>query len=201
MLAGKPAWDRLPPDVMHRAPAAAIEIEWFAFSGQIYRRDRDALEERRLSQAAPETNMTARPRALLREDEIDSAAKLLGRNCDHASAIGADDAYLAKPALPEAPVFRIVCGSTWYEIDGASGALLDRLDSSRRAYRWLFGGLHTLDFPPLRSLPWLRTIAIVAFCAGGLAFSLTGAVLAWRRLRASVGDPFEDNGAPRGRAP
>jgi hypothetical protein len=201
MLAGKPAWDRLPPDVMHHAPAAAIEIEWFAFSGQIYRRDRDALEEQRLSRAAPETDMTAPPRALLREDEIDSAAKLLGRNCDHASAIGADDAYLARPALPEAPVFRIVCGSTWYEIDGASGALLDRLDSSRRAYRWLFGGLHRLDFPPLRSSPWLRTIAIVALCAGGLAFSLTGAVLAWRRLRASVGEPFEENRAARGRAP
>jgi hypothetical protein len=132
---------------------------------------------------------------------IYSAAKLLGRNCGRASAIGADDAYLAKPALPEAPVFRIVCGGTWYEIDGASGALLDRLDSSRRAYRWLFGGLHTLDFPPLRSSPWLRTIAIVALCAGGLAFSLTGAVLAWRRLRASVGEPFEENRAARGRAP
>ena len=201
MLAGKPAWDRLPPDVMHHAPTAAIEIEWFAFSGQIYRRDRDALDEQRLSRAAPETDMTAPPRAFLREDEIYSAAKLLGRNCGRASAIGADDAYLAKPALPEAPVFRIVCGSTWYEIDGASGALLDRLDSSRRAYRWLFGGLHRLDFPPLRSSPWLRTIAIVALCAGGLAFSLTGVVLAWRRVRASVGEPFEDNGAARGRAP
>lgn len=201
MLAGKPAWDRLPPDVMHHAPTAAIEIEWFAFSGQIYRRDRDALDERRLSRAAPETEVTSPPRAFLRENEIDSAAELLERNCDHASAIGADDAYLAKPALPEAPVFRIVCGGTWYEIDGASGALLDRLDSSRRAYRWLFGGLHTLDFPPLRSSPWLRTIAIVALCAGGLAFSLTGAVLAWRRLRASVGEPFEENRAARGRAP
>ena len=63
---------------------------------------------------------------------------------------------------------------------------------------WLFGGLHTLDFPLLRSSPLLRTIAIVALCLWGLAFSLTGALLAWRRLRTTVGELFEKNGAARG---
>ena len=109
-----------------------------------------------------------------------------------------DDPYRAKPALPDAPVFRVICGNIWYEIDGATGALLNRLDPSRRAYRWLFGGLHTLDFPLLRSSPLLRTIAIVALCLWGLAFSLTGALLAWRRLRTTVGELFEKNGAARG---
>jgi hypothetical protein len=200
-LAGRPAWDRLPADVMHPAAPAAIEIEWFALAGHIYRRERDGPHEQRLSLTVTATETAPASRAFLRADELDSTARQLGDDCQHASAVGADDAYLAKPALPEAPVFRIVCGSTWYEIDGATGALLDRLDPSRRAYRWLFGGLHRLDFPPLRSSPWLRTIAIVALCAGGLAFSLTGVVLAWRRLWASVGEPFEDNGAARRRAP
>jgi hypothetical protein len=46
----------------------------------------------------------------------------------------------------------------------------------------LFRAMHTLDFPPLASHPWLRTSAIVALCLCGLAFSLSGVVLAWRRV-------------------
>ena len=47
----------------------------------------------------------------------------------------------------------------------------------------LFRILHKLDFEPLSSHPWLRTGAIVALCLCGLAFSLTGVVLAWRHVR------------------
>jgi hypothetical protein len=47
----------------------------------------------------------------------------------------------------------------------------------------VFRTLHRLDFEPLSSHPWLRTGAIVTLCLCGLAFSLTGVVLAWRRLR------------------
>jgi hypothetical protein len=181
-LAGLPAWDRLSGDEMHQLPAASREIEWFALAGNIYRREQDGPYEQRLSLAVPAAEVAAASRAFLREDELDSAAGQLGGDCRHAFAVGADDAYREKPALPDAPVFRILCGRIWYDIDGATGALLNRLDPSRRAYRWLFGGLHTLDFPPLRSRPWLRTVAIVALCLCGLAFSLLGVVLAWRRL-------------------
>ena len=47
----------------------------------------------------------------------------------------------------------------------------------------LFRALHTFDFPPLSSHPWLRTSLIVGICLCGLAFSFTGVTLAWRRLR------------------
>jgi hypothetical protein len=48
---------------------------------------------------------------------------------------------------------------------------------------WPLRSLHTLDFPPLSSHPLLRTVVITALCTAGFAFSLTGVVLAWRRLR------------------
>ena len=51
----------------------------------------------------------------------------------------------------------------------------------------LFRILHKLDFPPLSSHPSLRTGAIVTLCLCGLAFSLTGVVLAWRRVREPTG--------------
>jgi len=47
---------------------------------------------------------------------------------------------------------------------------------------WPLRSLHTLDFEPLGSHPLLRTVVIVTLCLCGLAFSLTGAVLAWRRV-------------------
>jgi hypothetical protein len=47
----------------------------------------------------------------------------------------------------------------------------------------LFRALHTLDFEPLSSHPGLRASIIVALCLCGFAFSVTGVVLGWRRLR------------------
>jgi hypothetical protein len=50
----------------------------------------------------------------------------------------------------------------------------------------LFRRLHTFDFSPLTSYPRLRSSLIVGLCLCGLVFSLTGVVLAWRRLRMSL---------------
>jgi hypothetical protein len=106
----------------------------------------------------------------------------LARSCDASRTVDADDDYAVAANTPGAPVFRTVCGDDWFDIDGANGALLEKLDSSRRAYRWLYGALHTLDFPVLTARPALRTVLIVALCGFGFIFSLTGVVIAWRRL-------------------
>ena len=45
-----------------------------------------------------------------------------------------------------------------------------------------FRALHRLEFPPLASHPWARSCAIVVLCLCGIAFSLSGVVLAWRRV-------------------
>ena len=50
---------------------------------------------------------------------------------------------------------------------------------------WPLKSLHTLDFAPLDAHPVLRTGVIVGLCLCGLGFSLTGVVLAWRRVRTS----------------
>jgi hypothetical protein len=51
---------------------------------------------------------------------------------------------------------------------------------------WPLKSLHTFDFPPLGTHPLLRTIVIVTLCLCGLAFSLTGVVLAWRRVKTTI---------------
>jgi hypothetical protein len=50
----------------------------------------------------------------------------------------------------------------------------------------LYGTLHALNFPALAARPALRSALIIGLCACGLVFSLTGCVIAWRRLRAWV---------------
>jgi hypothetical protein len=50
---------------------------------------------------------------------------------------------------------------------------------------WPLKSLHTLDFPPFDTHPLLRACVVVALCHCGFAFSLTGVVLAWRRVRSA----------------
>jgi hypothetical protein len=54
------------------------------------------------------------------------------------------------------------------------------------AENWPLRSLHRLDFALLASRPLLRSIVIVTLCLSGLAFSMIGAVLAWRRLRMTL---------------
>lgn len=47
---------------------------------------------------------------------------------------------------------------------------------------WPLKSLHTLDFGPLDAHALLRTCVIVGLCLCGFGFSVTGVVLAWRRV-------------------
>jgi hypothetical protein len=113
---------------------------------------------------------------------VKAAVNRLAPSCESAAVIDGDDGYAPAPVMPNEPIYRVVCGDVWFHVDGSSGTLLNRTDSSARAYRWLFGALHRLDFPILTARPVLRTILIVALCGFGFVFSLTGVVIAWRRL-------------------
>jgi hypothetical protein len=72
---------------------------------------------------------------------------------------------------------------TWFHIDLHSGVLIDRVDASRRAYRWWYDALHTLDFPFFQRHVGLWRAVVVLLCAFGFLFSCTGVVIGWRRLR------------------
>jgi hypothetical protein len=115
--------------------------------------------------------------------EVQGLTARLAASCGAPSVLADNDNYPAQSIVPGAPVYRSYCGDLWLDIDGADGNLLQRLDSSRRAYRWFYGALHTLDFPALMAHPRLRDTLIVGLCALGLMFSITGIAIGWRRLR------------------
>lgn len=181
-IAGTPAWESLP--AREAISAEAREVEWFVFNQQFYRRDRTSLETQRL--VAVDSGTSSPRREFLNPSEIGAFVPRLASGCNVPTIIEADDNYAIGSSVPNAPVHRSVCGSVWFHIDGASGAILERLDPSRRAYRWFYSALHTMDFPVLSARPTLRSALIVILCGFGFVFSLTGVVIGWRRLRLHV---------------
>ncbi|UWU95466.1 PepSY domain-containing protein [Bradyrhizobium sp. CB1015] len=163
---------------------SAREVEWFAFNGKVYRRDRIALVQQTLIRAgdAPRDGQAA----YLDMQEIGDLTARLGAGCAAPFLLAGNDDYPAPSAIPGAPVYRTTCGALWFDVDAANGRVLQRLDPSRRVYRWLYSALHTLDFPILSAHARLRDALIVGLCTLGLMFSITGIVIGWRRLRASL---------------
>ena len=98
---------------------------------------------------------------------------------------GSDAMYRLAESLPaSARGFLVSDGaSTRVYIDPSSGELLTVMNSSRRTYAWVYYALHTLNFPGLISRPIVRTSLELLLLASGLAFGVTGIVLAVRRLR------------------
>ena len=148
-IAGSQDWQALPRDEIQQVSTGAIEVEWFAFGSQLYRRERISTGVQRLFGTGSHQSESE----FLPPADVEAAARHLARGCDSAAVVGPGDHYPSATVMPAAPVFRVVCGADWFDIDGASGALLEKLDPSRRAYRWLFGALHTLNFPVLMARP------------------------------------------------
>ena len=87
------------------------------------------------------------------------------------------------------PVYRVILNDeeqTRYYLDPNSGALVLRADATDRWRRWLFSGLHRLDFTAwMRARPFWDIMMWLTLL-GGLAISITGTYLAIRRIRSDV---------------
>jgi hypothetical protein len=174
-----PDWTTAPSLDGKPMSSAAREVEWFAFDGKLYRRERLGLGKQLFVRADSGES------EFLSEPEIGRLMARLAAGCGAPSILADDDDYPAPSAVAHAPVYRSRCGDVWFDIDGADGRVLQRLDPSRRAYRWAYSALHTLDFPVLLAHPLLRDVLIVGLCALGLVFSVTGIAIGWRRLRST----------------
>ncbi len=103
-----------------------------------------------------------------------------------AAAITAQDdyAHLLYDGLPADAVrlkLRDAAG-TWVHVSASTGQIIDVQDWRRRLYRWLFNGLHTFDIPGLSTRDLLRKLVMLPLLTAGFVLSVTGIVLAKRRL-------------------
>ena len=72
--------------------------------------------------------------------------------------------------------------TSWFYIDPSTGEVKRRMDSKARLGRWLFNGLHSMDFAVLINNRPVWDLLILSLCSAGLLFSVTSLVLAWRHL-------------------
>jgi len=72
---------------------------------------------------------------------------------------------------------------TWFHIDPATGELLNGLTTRGRVQRWLYNGMHSLDFTFLIQRRPLWDVIVIALSVLGLVFSVTSVHIGIRRLR------------------
>lgn len=72
-------------------------------------------------------------------------------------------------------------GTTLYA-DPLQGTLAGHADSNGKWNRWLFNGLHRLDFAAVLRVRPLWDAMVASLCVLGAMLSATGVVLGWRRL-------------------
>jgi hypothetical protein len=181
-LTGEVTWAGLTLDQIRGIRAPTTEVSWFVLGGRVYRSEHEMAGLRQLFVADREDQSANARQELLRPEQIDAAAHRLGPHCEPAFLVSPDDSHGPAAIMRVRPVFRIVCGDDWFHVDATNGALLEKLDPSRRSYRWLYEGFHKLDFSPLRQYPAVRTILIVILCSCGLIFSVSAMVIAARRI-------------------
>jgi len=179
---GAPGSDDLALDAaaLLRAHPDTLELEWRRVGGKLYvsalGRQGRKLVDTRDSAAVPGVP----------HDALLHAAQAIrpGAPMQAELLTGPDDYYYshhreaafpvlrARFDLPEAPVFYI---------DPAQGRLAGYVDRDKRWDRWMFNGLHQLDFAFLRTRP-LWDVVVIVLCALGFALTFSGLVLGWRRL-------------------
>src|SRR5688572_26183346 len=89
---------------------------------------------------------------------------------------------------------------TRYYIDPKTARVVGNYSARNWVSRWLYHGLHSLDFPWLYNYRPLWDIVVITLMLGGTALCVTSLVLAWRVLartvtalvRARVNSPNED---------
>jgi hypothetical protein len=102
------------------------------------------------------------------------------------TVLSAYDAYYydRDRALP-LPILRLKFvdhESTWVYIDLRRSRVVAAFSRRARVERWLYHGLHSLDFPFLYDKRPLWDVVIIALCAGGAFLSATAIAIAFKRL-------------------
>jgi hypothetical protein len=125
------------------------------------------------------------------EPELRAAASAAMRDARVQEAVwltGYDSYYYDRAGERPLPVLRVKyadADQTWLYFSSRDGAIVQRETASGRPVRWLYHGLHSLDFPGLYEAGWLWDAVIITLSIGGLLLSLTSVIVGWRFLRRS----------------
>lgn len=167
----------------------ASELELLMFQGRPYYLARDANSQVRLLSGLEDSGGCI---SSLPVPELLQAASRVagGMAAANSTLLTAYDAYYYdRTRRKPLPVLRVRfddARKTWLYIDPRTSSIEARYTSRSRAERWLYEGLHDLDFP---FLYWHRPawdITLIVLSLGGIALIVTSVVLAVKYLRKSA---------------
>ena len=126
-----------------------------------------------------------------RQRMLDAVAKAAGPDrIAETSVLRQYDAYyLDRRRARPLPVIRVQLADadhSRYYIDPKTARLVGAYSSRDWVHRWLYHGLHSLDFPWLYNHRPLWDIVVITFMVGVTALGVTSLVLAWRVLRRTL---------------
>jgi hypothetical protein len=175
---GEPFW------LVRRPPTEREAVVWMR-EGLLPRAPRPRLEQRFVSAVHPERGaITGFERTAM--TEIASAA-MPGVAVQDAQWLQEYDGYYYDPrGSRPLPVLRVRYQdeqATWLYLDPVQGGIAQRTTSVSRTRRWLYQGLHSLDFPFLYFKRPLWDLVVIVLSIGGTILSFTTMVPAWRRLK------------------
>ncbi|MEM6830514.1 MAG: PepSY domain-containing protein [Bacteroidota bacterium] len=100
-----------------------------------------------------------------------------------------DAYYYDKHRTKPLPVFKVDINdhaNTSYYINPKTAEVLLRHENTSRLNRWLYHGLHSLDFPALFFRRPLWDIVMIVLMLGGTSVSVTGLVLTWKWIKRKI---------------
>jgi hypothetical protein len=167
-----------------RAPSVEDAERWM-HAGLVPRAPLPRLEQRYVSARRPEDGTFDRfPEAAM--IEIAQAA-MPDIPVQDSTWLQAYDGYYYDPrGTLSLPVLRVRyndANHTWLYLDPARGGIVERSVGITRLRRWLYHGLHSLDFPFLYYRRPLWDIVVVVLSIGGTVLSVTTLLPVWRRLK------------------
>jgi hypothetical protein len=175
---GEPYW------AADRSLSAADAAHWMQ-AGLLPRAARPVMERRYVSAAAPgQGAFSAFDRGAM--PDIARAAMPGVPVRDEVWLDDYDGYYYDPRGSRSLPVLRVRYADpqeTWLYLDPARGGIVQKSERVSRLRRWLYQGLHSLDFPFLYFRRPLWDFVVIALSAGGIVLSVTTLLPAWRRLR------------------
>jgi hypothetical protein len=162
------------------------EIELVQVNGIPYYLGTQAGKARSLVPAAGENNLC---RSSIPSDQLLAASERLqgtGRIVQTTLLTRYDTYYYDRHDIKPLPILRVLLSDshkTQLYINPQTGLIQARYTDRSRLERWLYNGLHSLDFPFLYHRRPLWDVTVIGLSLGGLVLSFTGIVLSIRYLR------------------
>ena len=166
------------------------ELEVVQFRGELFLRaarpsSGPGFDHRLVSAVSPERGAFTR----FDDEAVLAAARAAMPGVTVADAVWLDqyDAYYYdRSGARPLPVLRVRYDDppqTWLYLDPYRGAIARKEEQLTRVNRWLYHGLHSLDFPFLYDRRPLWDIVVIALSLGGIVLSVTTMTQGWHRLR------------------